>query len=177
VKKLILLVGLIVGSVWYYGRTLPAERTVTSTIVLTAPQDTVYNVVRAIGNQPAWWTDVKTVRILRGRRRESWEQNMLILGLVTFEITRADPPNRLGFRYIPNEEETEEDMTWGGTWDIRLRTTSAGTEVRVVETLSIDAPFTRVYFKLRGRYRGVDSYLTSLGAHFDEIVSPRHAEE
>ncbi len=176
-KKLIVLIALLVGGLWYYGQTLPAEVSATSTVVITAPQDTVFRAIRAIGNQPLWWTDVKTVRILRGKRRESWEQNLVILGLVSFEITRAEPPNRLSLRYIPNEEQTEEEMRWSGTWNIRVRETTAGTEVRVVEELRFHTTFTRVYFRLRGRYRGVDSYLSSLAAHFGEVASPRHGEE
>jgi hypothetical protein len=51
---------------------------------------------------------------------------------------------------------------------------ASGTEVRITEEGWVDAPLVRVVMKLRGKYRVMDSYLRSLGAHFDESVSPRH---
>ena len=173
-KTLVILAVLLVGGLWFYGRSLPREHTIESTIVITAPVDTVFNVMRRIGNQAAWWSDVRSVRPLRGRRRETWEQNMLAGGLVTLEVTAISPPNRMITTVVAGEEEGEDEMKWGGTWKYYVYAGPSGTHVQIIEEGWVEPPFYRVFMKVRGKSRTVDSFLTSLGAHFGEMVSPRH---
>ena len=175
-KKLLILALLIGGGLWFYGRNLPREHTIESSITITAPVDTVYKVVRSIGNQPIWWSDVKTVRNLPGRRYESWEQNMAGgMGLVAIEVTSANPGVSMTTNIITTSEEGNADQQWGGTWTYRISNTASGTRVQIKEEGWVDSPFFRIVLKLRGRYRTVDSYLSSLAAHFGEVASPRHA--
>lgn len=173
-KKFLLFIGLIVGGVWFYGSRLPREHTARSTIVLVSPVDTVFKAVRNIGQQPTWWSDAKSVRALRGRRRETWELNMGADGIITVEVKSAQQ-GRVVTQIVPSENETEESMGWGGTWTYEVFQSAAGTEVEVTEEGWVESPFFRVLAKLRGRYRTVDSYLTSLAAHFGEVATPRHA--
>lgn len=174
-KKFIILVALVVGGVWFYGRGLPREHTIKSSIILaTAKPDSVFNVMRRVGNYPQWWSDVRSVRALKGRRRESWEQNMLTSGLVSMEVTSISPPGRMVTTIIPNEEEAEEEQKWGGTWKYDVFQSPAGIEVVITEDGWVDPPLYRVYMKMRGEHRTVDSFLSSLAAHFGEMTSPRH---
>lgn len=167
-KKLIVLVVLIGGGLWLYGRQLPREHSITSSIILVAPIDSVFGLIRAVGSQAAWWYDVKSVRPLMGKKRESWEQNMGDQ-LVQFEVTMVVPGSRM-VTTILNDEQQD----WGGTWQYRVFTSSAGTEVQITEQGWVEAPLFRVFMKLRGESRTVDSFLSSLGAHFGEVVTPRH---
>lgn len=174
-KKLLILVLLIGGGLWFYGRSLPREHTIESSITVTAPVDTVYKVVRSIGNQPIWWSDVKTVRVLPGRRRESWEQNMGGgMGLVAIEVTSENQGESMTTTIITTAEEQGSEQQWGGTWRYRVSSTASGTRIQIIEDGWVESPFFRIVMKLRGRYRTVDSYLSSLAAHFGEVATPRH---
>jgi uncharacterized protein YndB with AHSA1/START domain len=171
-KKLIILAVVLGGGAFFYGRGLPRESTARSSIVLTARPDSVFRVVRAIDGYPAWWTDVKSVRPLRGKRRESWEQNMGADGLVAVEVTQSIPPRKVQLRVI--NAEGDAPRQWGGTLTMEVIENSAGTEVRLEEERFVESPFVRIFFKLRGSHRTVDSFLSSLGAAFGETVTPRH---
>lgn len=174
-KKFIILIVIVVGSVWYYGRGLPREHTVKSSIIITSAKvDSVFTLVRRIGNQASWWSDVRSVRPLIGRPRESWEQNMLVGGLVAVEVTSITPPGKMVTTIIPDQESEDDVMKWGGTWRYEVFDSSAGTEVVITEVGWVDPPLYRVYMKMRGEYRTVDSFLTSLAAHFGESATPIH---
>ena len=174
-KKFIILVGLIVGGLYVYGRGLPREHTVKSSIVITtAGVDSVFKVMRLVGNYPRWWSDVRSVRPLVGRRKESWEQNLVAGGLVSLEITALSPPNRMVTTIIEGEEEGENAMSWGGKWKYYVYAGPSGTHVEITEEGWVDPPLYRVFMKARGESRTVDSFLSSLGANFGEMVTPRH---
>ncbi len=173
-KLFILLAALIFGGLWFYGRGLPREHTITSTIVITAPVDTVFNVMRRIGNQAGWWSDVRSVRALVGRRRETWEQNMVAGDLVTVEVTAVSPPSRMITTIVAGDEEGADELQWGGRWKYYVYAGPSGTHVEITEEGWVEPPLYRVFMKARGQSRTIDSFLTSLGAHFGEMVSPRH---
>jgi uncharacterized protein YndB with AHSA1/START domain len=169
-KKLILLAVLIIGGLWFYGRKLPREHTIKSSIILVAPIDTVFKVIRNIDNQASWLSDVKSVRPLEGRPRESWEQNTVLDGLISLEVTSVSPPGRMVTTILNDDQQN-----WGGRWTYDVFTSAAGTEVAITEAGWVDPPLYRVYMKVRGQYRSLDSFLSSLGANFGEPVTPRHA--
>lgn len=174
-KKLIVLLGLLFGGAWFYGQRLPREHEVKSSLTLVAPVDTVYKVLRAVGSWPSWWSDSRSTRALRGRTRESWELNMGTDGLASVEVTSVNPPSRMLVTLIPNDSENEEEQKWGATWTYVVFQSAAGTEVAITEEGWTDPPFYRIYRKIRGHHRTIDSQLSSLGAHFGEAASPRRA--
>lgn len=166
-KKLLMLVILVVGGVYFYGRSLPREHKFTSSITLVQPQDTVWLVVRHVGATDTWWSDVKAVRRL-SRTRESYEQNMGAAGMISVEIASEDPPKRLVTRILNDEQQD-----FGGTWTYVVRNTDSGAELTVTEEGWIASPFYRVIARISGQRRTLNSYLTSFGAHFGESVTPR----
>lgn len=176
-KKLLILAVLIVGGLWLYGRSMPREHTIRSSVIITsAKADTVFNVIRRVGNYPRWWSDVRAVRALKGMRRESWEQNRVTGGLVSVEVTSISPPGRMLTTIIPNEDEEEGEQKFGGVWKYEVFESAAGIEVQITEEGWVDPPLTRVFMKLRGPSRDVDSFLSSLAAHFGEMTMPRHLD-
>ncbi len=168
--KLLLVVGVLLAAVWLWGRSMPREHRSASTITLVAPADSVYRLVRDIGEQARWWRDVRSVRRITGRPRESWEQEMAGAGAVRIEVTSFIEGQRL-VTTILNDDQQD----FGGKWTVDVSRTGSGTEVRIVEDGWVESPFFRVVMKLRGGpHKTLDSYLRSLGAHFGETVSPRH---
>lgn len=169
VKKVFVL-GLVVGGGGFvYGRGLPREHTARSTVTLVATPDTVFQVIRNIGATSTWWSDMKSSRRLASARGETWEENMGRDGVMTVRISRVVPGRSMVHTIVE-----EEGQGWGGTWTYQVEPTGAGTQVTIVEEGYVDSPYLRILGKLRGKYRMLDSYLTSLGAHFGEPVTPRH---
>jgi uncharacterized protein YndB with AHSA1/START domain len=137
---------------------------------MVAHPDSVYALLRDFGRAPAWWTDLRSARQLTGKRRESWEHDMGIAGVVQFEVTSEVPGQRL-VTTILNDDQQD----FGGSWTYTVRATAEGTEVRIVARGWVDKPLMRVMSKLRGGpHRAMDSLLRSLAAQFGETVSPRH---
>ena len=169
IKKVVVL-GLVAGGgTFLYGRSLPREHTVRSTVTIVASPDTVFKVIRNIGTTSTWWSDMKSSRRVTSSRGEVWEENMGPGGVIQVAISRVVPGQSMVHTVVDDGTQG-----WGGTWTYQVASTGAGTEVTIVEEGYVDSPFVRVLMKLRGKYRTVDSYLSSLGAHFGEPVSPRH---
>jgi uncharacterized protein YndB with AHSA1/START domain len=167
--KWVVILGVVVGGgAWVYGRGLPQEHVAVSTVVLVAPVDTVWRVIRNIEATPRWWPDMKSARRAQGYPRETWEQQMGAAGTLKVEITSALP----GRNMITTIVDTE-GQGWGGVWTYEVAATAAGTEVTIIEEGWVDAPILRVVMKWRGKHRTMDRYLRSLGAHFGEMVTPR----
>ena len=166
-KKLIVLGVVLVGGLWLYGRSLPREHRVSSLVTLVAPPDSVYRVIRNVAGTSRWWGDVQSARRLP-LSRESYVQDMGAAGTISVEVISEDPPNRFVTRIL---NDTQQDF--GGTWTYSVRRGESGTEVTITEDGWVATPFFRVISNLRGQRRTMISYLTSLGAHFGETVTPR----
>jgi uncharacterized protein YndB with AHSA1/START domain len=169
IKKVVILGVVAAGGVYLYGRSLPREHSVRSKVTIIAAPDTVFKAIRNIGTTSTWWSDMKSSRRLTSGRGETWEENMGPAGVITVVISRVEPPKSMVHTIVE-----EEGQGWGGTWTYQVDATGAGTEVTITEKGYIESPFFRVMMKFRGAYRTIDSYLTSLGAHFGEPVTPRH---
>ncbi|MEX2181307.1 MAG: SRPBCC domain-containing protein [Gemmatimonadaceae bacterium] len=158
---------LLLGAAWLYGRSLPREHLVSSTIVLVAPADSVWRVIRNFEATPAWWSDLKSARRVAGQR-ETWEQDMGSAGTIRIAVTSETPGRRL-VTTILNDDQDD----WGGTWTYDIVATGPGTEVTVTENGWVERPLYRVVMNLRGVHRTVEGYLRSLSAHFGEVANPR----
>jgi len=169
IKKVVVL-GLVVGGgTFLYGRSLPREHSVSRKVTIIAPADTVFKVIRNIGTTGTWWSDMKSSRRVTSSRGEVWEENMGPGGVTKVSISRVVPGQSMVHTVLD-----EEGQGWGGTWTYQVANTGAGTEVTITEDGYVDSPFVRVMMKLRGKSRTLDSYLSSLGAHFGEPVTPRN---
>lgn len=158
-----------IGGAYLYGRQLPRDHAVTSHIVLVAPADSVFKVIRNVGSYPSWWSDVSSVERVRGARGEVWREHMGRSGTIEVQLKKIVSGRSMEAHVVGGEAQG-----WGGVWYYEVRNTPSGTEVTMTEEGFIDSPIARAFMKLRGRYRTVDSFLSSLGAHFGEVTSPRH---
>jgi uncharacterized protein YndB with AHSA1/START domain len=170
IKLVLVVMFLTIGGAYLYGRGLPREHVVTSTITLVTPPDTVFRVIRNIGAQRDWWPSVKSVERIEGARKESWRQVMgMGAGTIEVEVGRV-VPGRSMETIILNAEA----QGWGGKWFYDVRPTPSGTEISITEEGWVESPVFRTIMKLRGKYRTVDSYLIALGGYFGEPANPRH---
>jgi len=168
-KRLFIVVLLLAGGVWLYGRSLPREHVASSTVTLVASSDTVWTLLRNFQSHPEWWSNVKSVTKMTGRRRESWEEDMGPAGIIQIEVTSEVTGRQLVTTIL---NETQQD--WGGVWTYDVVTTGAGTEVTITEEGWVQSPFFRVISKFTGKHRTIDSVLRALSDNFGEVASPRH---
>jgi len=171
IKWLLIIVIVLAGATFFYGRTLPREHTVSSSIVLVASADTVWKTIRNVKGAEAWWDDLKSATRVTGVTRETWDEEMS-MGTIRVEITSEDAPRRLVTTILGAEEQG-----WGGKWTYTVTATSSGTEVKIVEQGFVESPFFRVMMNAMGQHRTMDSFLRDLGGHFGEPMSPRHGTE
>jgi uncharacterized protein YndB with AHSA1/START domain len=142
----------------------------TSTILLRQSPDSIWKVVRDLGNIPSWWPAMQTVERLPDRDgHEVWRQKMSGFE-VPIIVQESSPPTRLVTEIDPAARGA-----FGGTWTYELTAESAGTRVSVTEAGWISNPIFRFMSRfLLGYYGSLDKYLQALAARFGEKAHPTH---
>ena len=160
----------LIGGLGLWGVTLPRDHRATSRVTLTAPPESVYNVMRDLGSLPAWWKDAKTVTPVPGNDGwERWREEM-----DGFEMTVVVAEEEPAIRFV-TRIETGPDAPFGGTWTYATTLASGGgTMVTLTEEGWVADPFFRVMMKLSGPHTTIDSYLAALGTRFGQTVTPAH---
>ena len=146
------------------------EHRATSIITLRQPPDTIWKVVRDLGNGPSWWPALNSVERLADRNgHEVWRQKMSGFD-VPIIVLESTPPRRLVTEIDPKAR-----AAFGGTWTYELAADSVGTRISVTETGWIGNPIFRFMSRfLFGYYGSLDGYLKALGKRFGETVEPTH---
>ena len=153
------------------GAVVPREHRATSTITLRQPADSVWKVVRDLGEVPSWWPAVtESVRQPDTQGREVWRQKTSGWEMPLIVIESV-PPRRL-----VTQIDTSAGGAFGGTWTYELVAASGGTNVSVTEAGWIGNPIFRFLSRfVFGYYGTLDGYLKALGKKFGEEVSPTHS--
>ena len=151
------------------GMLLPREHVAASAVSLRQPAESVWATVRDLGGAPRWWPEVAAAtRVTDPAGREVWRQEVGGFPM-TLVVTESAAPLRL-----VTTIEAPPGAAFGGTWTYELTPADGGTRVTVTEAGWIANPFFRVMAHLGGLHRTIDGYLTALGAHFGEAVTPEH---
>ena len=153
------------------GAFVARDHRATSTIALRQPPDSVWKVVRDLGNITAWWPAMKKAERLPGRDgHEVWRQK--IGGFdAPIIVLESSPPTRLVTQIDPTA-----GGAFGGTWTYELTPDSNGTRISVTEAGWISNPIFRFMARFLFGYHGsLDGYLKALGKRFGETVQPIHS--
>ncbi|HEY3220044.1 MAG TPA: SRPBCC family protein [Gemmatimonadales bacterium] len=153
------------------GAFVSRDHRATSTITLRQPTDSVWKVVRDLGNITAWWPAMQKAERLPDRDgHEVWRQKMGGFD-VPIIVMESSAPRRLVTQIDPTAEGA-----FGGTWTYELAPDSAGTRIIVTEAGWIGNPIFRFLSRfVFGYYGSLDGYLTALGNRFGERVRPAHS--
>jgi len=153
------------------GAFVSRDHRATSTVMLRQPTDSVWKVVRDLGNIPAWWPAMEKAERLPDRDgHEVWRQKMSGFD-VPIIVMESSPPRRLVTQIDPTA-----GGAFGGTWTYELTRDGAGTRIRVTEAGWISNPIFRFMSRfLFGYYGSLDKYLHALGTRFGETVQPTHS--
>lgn len=154
------------------GLILPRNHKATSQIELRQPIDSAWAVIRALGETPAFWSELKSsARLPDSDGKETWGQTMKNGFTLPLVIDEESPPNRLVTR-IAGAPGTP----FGGRWIYQLEQASGGTRVSVTEDGWVSNPFFRVVSRIMGYHTTLDSYLRALAKKFGESVTPAHRD-
>src|SRR5689334_4408157 len=155
---------LLAGIMALIGSMLPKSHVASRSILLhRSPQD-VYAVVRDFASAPKWRADVKRIEIETPVYfREEGKH-----GTVNYELVEDVPAQRMVTRI------RDTDLGYGGQWTYSFAPENGGTRVTIRE----DGEVSNVIFRFMSRYvfgqtSTIDTYLTSLAAHFGEAVTPQ----
>ena len=160
----------LIGGLGVWGATLPREHQATSRIVVAAPPESVYNVMRDLATTATWWKDLKSVETVPST--DGWERWKETSGGMSFVviIDQEEPPVSFKTRI-----DTTGHPPFGGTWTYAVAIAAAGhSTVTITEEGTVDNPFFRVASKLMGTHATLDSYLTALSTRFGPVATPVH---
>ncbi len=151
------------------GLLLPRAHRVTSRLVLPVPPDSVWAVVRDVGQLPSWWPDVKAVeRLEQAEGKERWRETMS--GDMRLVLRLEDIAAPSGMRSVI--EDTGEPF--GGEWIYAITPSGAGSVIEITEDGWVSNPVFRVVSRLIGHHRTLDSYLSALARRFGAPAAIEH---
>jgi hypothetical protein len=153
----------IVIAVAVVGALLPAEHVARASITLQQPADSVWAVVRDLGDYPSWWSDVDAMERLPDREgHETWTQKMDGEDLPLM-VVESEPPARMVTRIAG------QDLLFGGSWTQEIEPAPEGCTVTVTEAGEVYNPIVRVVARfIIGHHRTIESYLRALSQRFGE---------
>ena len=141
-----------------------------SRILLSHPQAMVWAVIRNLQDLPTWWPELKKIERLSDQvGRERWKQTLGNNFTMMMIVVESAAPTRMRTMI-----DSEPGAAFGGTWLYELVPSGEGTEVRIIEEGWISDPFFRVFARIIGYHRTIDSYLRALAGRFGEIAEPSH---
>ena len=153
------------------GASVSRDHRATSSVMLRQPPDSVWKVVRDLGNITAWWPAMeKTERLPDRDGHEVWRQKMSGFDVPIIVMESASP------RRLVTQIDPTAGGAFGGTWTYELAPDSGGTRISVTEAGWISNPVFRFMSRfLFGYYGSLDKYLKALGSRFGETVQPTHS--
>ena len=162
---IVALIVIAAATVLLIGSTLPANHTVSRSIILNRPAPEVYAVVRDFAASAEWRPGVKSVDVKTDengvvRIREDGAD-----GVINFELLEDVPGRRLVTRI------TDKDLGFGGSWTYDFVPQEGATLVTITENGEV----TNIFFRFMSRYvfghtATIDKYLAALSARFGESV-------
>jgi uncharacterized protein YndB with AHSA1/START domain len=171
-KKVLIILGVLAALTLLMaavGFSLPREHRATSTIVLQAPPEQVWDLVRNPGALQGTWSELESARRLPDRDgKELWEQRAGGFDMRLI-VEEAVPSTRLVTRI-----DAEEDAVFGGTWTYELSTEGGDTRLSVTENGWVGNPLFRVMMHAMGIHRTLDGYLAALATKLGEDTRPAH---
>lgn len=152
------------------GFLLPREHQASSRVELRQSPETIWAVIRNLGEVPAFWPEIKKA-VSRPARdgHEMWAQTMKNGYTMPLEIVEDEPPRRLVTRIA-----SPPGSPFGGSWIYQIEPVAGGSRVTITEDGWIANPVFRVVSRAMGYHGTLDSYLKALGLRLGETVEPIH---
>jgi uncharacterized membrane protein len=162
------IIGLAVLLISLIGWRLPKDHSVTRSVLIHKSPDVVYSTARDFAATPKWRSDVRAVTVTTTPEGRVHFREEAKNGTVNYELAEDVPGQRMVTRI------TDTNLGYSGKWTYVFTAEGANTRVSITE----DGEVSNVIFRFLSRYAfghtaTIDSYLTSLGNHFGESVTPQ----
>ncbi len=169
-KWILAVLGVLIGLglvVTLIGALLPRDHRATASIALDQPADSVWNVVRDLGDYAEWWSEAEAVERLPDRGgRETWAQRDRHGQSIPIEVVEVQAPRRLVTRIA------DESLPFGGTWTYEIVDTAGGSTLTLTEDGEVRNPVFRFMARfVFGHYATIESFLRALGRRFGQEVT------
>ncbi len=147
----ILLVVVLIGAL------LPRKHTVSRSISMRQPAETVWSVLTG---PPSWRPSVRSYAELPSRDgHRVWRETDVHGQTLTFEVVESSPPRRWVTRIA------DPKLPFGGTWTYEIVPTDAGCSLTVTENGEIYNPLFRFVSRfIMGNTATIDAYIKALTA-------------
>jgi uncharacterized protein YndB with AHSA1/START domain len=155
----------IAGAITLIGAILPRDHVASSTTVINAPPQSVWDALANVSEYPRWRPEVRSVDVLSTDGALRWRENTR-QGEITLERTEAQPPSRLVARIA------DEKLPFGGSWTYELSSDSQGTRLTITERGYVTNPLFRFMARfVFGHHQTQEDYLRALGRRFGHDVA------
>ena len=156
------------GIIALIGSRLPKAHVASRSILLHRSAQDVYAVVRDFDSAPKWRSDVKRIDVDAPPGGPVYFREEGKNGTINYELVEDVPAQRMVTRI------RDTDLGFSGQWTYLFTSENGGTRVTIRE----DGEVSNVIFRFMSRYvfgqtSTIDTYLTSLAAHFGEAVTPQ----
>lgn len=133
----------LVGLACSVGALLPRDHVATSSVIVSAPPEAVWNTIRDVAAAPSWRSSVKSVDGVQGEPGHAarWTEHGSN-GSLTMIVDEEARPARLITRI------DDAKLPFGGTWTFELTPEQAGTRARITERGFVKLPPMRAMAKL-----------------------------
>jgi uncharacterized protein YndB with AHSA1/START domain len=167
-KWILLSLGLLVliaAAITLIGLLLPRDHVASTTTVINAPPERVWEALVDVGDYPRWRPDVRSVDVLSTEGALRWRERTR-QGAITLERSEEQPPRRLAARIA------DEGLPFGGTWTYDLAPAAQGTRVTITERGFVKNPLFRFMARfVFGHHRTQEDFLRALGRRFGHDVT------
>ena len=166
ILRILVLLVVLIAIALAIGYALPAQHTLTRSIVLKQTPDNVFAVLADLPNMPSWNHGVKKIEMLppidgKEASRQTLDGNMVM----TIITTESTPPNHL-VRTVGDAKGP-----FSGSWTYNIRPTDDGSEVSLTEDATVPNPVFRLMCQIFGPTKYLDEHLTDLAKHFGETAT------
>lgn len=149
------------------GSRLPKEHSVTRSVLVHQRPESVYQLCRDFASMSAWRADVRDVKVTTNSNGRLQFREQGKHGAVNYELVEDVPNQRLVTKIM------DTDLGYSGQWTYVFTPEGSNTRVTITE----DGEVSNVIFRFLSKYAfghtaSIDAYLTSLGKHFGELVTP-----
>jgi uncharacterized protein YndB with AHSA1/START domain len=159
------LVVLIAGAITLIGLLLPRDHVASTTTLINALPDSVWEALANVSDYPLWRPDVQSVDVLSTEGALRWREHTR-QGAITFERSEEQRPRRLVARIA------DETLPFGGTWTYELAPEAQGTRVTITERGYVTNPLFRFMARfVFGHHRTQEHFLRALGRRFGHDVT------
>lgn len=162
IVALIVLAGLVL---YIIGRSLPERHTAKISVVLPAFRPAVWAAITDYAGMPAWWPDVKGIRLETRPNGEVWTWNKDARGQeIAFRTKEESAPAHLV------REIMGDGLPFGGTWTFDLAARGERTEMTITEDGFIKPPLFRAIAQY---FIGLDRTMKSFATHLERRMAAR----